>query len=52
MKNIQEFINYLEYIKKQLGTETEIKIGSESIEDFEDFIMVDDIRDEITISYI
>ena len=52
MKNIQEFIDYLEDIKHQLGSEIEVKIGSENIEDFEDCIFVDEIKDEIIINYI
>lgn len=49
-KNLQDLIDYLEAVKKEIGGETKIKLGSiDYIEDFEDCIFVDHVKDEITI---
>ncbi|WP_244833388.1 hypothetical protein [Clostridium sp. BJN0001] len=46
-KTIQELIDYLEAVKKESGSDTKILIAGEVVEDFEDVISVDHVKDEI-----
>ncbi len=46
-KNLQQLIDYLEAVKKESGGDTKILIDGEVVEDFEDVIWVDHVKDEI-----
>ncbi|AIY81801.1 hypothetical protein U728_1104 [Clostridium botulinum 202F] len=46
-KNIQDLIDYLEAIKKESGADTKVLVDGKVVEDFEDTICVDHVKDEI-----
>lgn len=46
-KNIQELIDYLEAIKKESVADTKVLVYGKIVENFEDTICVDHVKDEI-----
>lgn len=46
-KNIQELIDYLETIKKESGANTKVLVDGEVVEDFEDAISVNYVKNTI-----
>lgn len=48
-KNLQQLIDYLEAVKMESGRDTEVQINGCHIDDFEDCIDVDHVKDSINI---
>lgn len=46
-KNLQQLIDYLEAVKMEIGRDTEIRFNGCIIDDFEDNIDVDHVRDYV-----
>lgn len=44
-KNLQQLIDYLEAVKMESGRDTEVLVDGCTIEDFEDYIDVDHVKD-------
>ncbi|MBW6409004.1 hypothetical protein [Clostridium weizhouense] len=46
-KNIQDLIDYLEVIKKEGGADTEVRVDGCVVEEFEDYIEIDHVKDYV-----
>lgn len=46
-KDLQQLIDYLESVKSESGIDTEIRVDGCIVEDFEDYIDVDHIKDYV-----
>jgi len=46
-KNLQQLIEYLEAVKMEIGRDTEVLVDGCVIEDFEDYIDVDHVKDYV-----
>ncbi len=46
-KNIQDLIDYLEAVKAESGNYTEVRVDGCVVEEFEDYIEVDHVKDYV-----
>lgn len=46
-KNIQQLIDYLEAVKAESGNDTEVRVDGCVVEEFEDYIEIDHVKDYV-----